>query len=303
MSMQGRVDALKQQFEQLFPGKWLTGNKRQRNLSTGIDAVDNGVTKGVARRRISEWCGPLSSGKTTLLRSAITHWCEQGLNVAYIDSEGKLYPADWSSVEKPGKGKFWIVRPEDQEKSQNNSANKDEVVPLISKRNILMQEALWSADQFVRSGAFDVVILDLGSSQLAKRKGLGMGYSAVPSRVYARLQRALEKSKAALIIVSDTVQANASIVESKRTKSESKNEIFPASLSNNWGCHARFVFNRGVAVRSEAGLNGVAMITPTIRLTAWRDGLAQEVEVSLGTTVPNRLFTHTQVPDRRTSKG
>lgn len=307
MSMQVRVEALKQQLEQLFPGKWLSSHKRPRNLSTGIEAIDAGVTRGIARKRISEWSGPLSSGKTTLLRSAIGHWCAEGLNVAYIDCEGKLYPADWASVgnaraaELPrvvpinsevasaGTGKFWIVRPED--KTEKN--NSDSIVPLVSRKNLLMQEAVWSADQFIRSSAFDVVILDLGSNEIGRRKSLGMGYCSVPSRIYARLQRSLDKSKAALIIVSDSM-VDLDADEQQQTA---------AAASNNWGCHARFTFNRSLAIRCESGLNGVAMIIPTVRLSAWRDGLSQEVEVQLGSSVPNRLFTHSQVPDRRTSKG
>lgn len=298
MGMQNRVEALKQQFEQLFPGKWMVSSKRHRNLTTGLEAIDTGITRGIARKRISEWSGPLSSGKTTLLRSAIMHWCSQGLNVAYIDCEGKLYPADWSSVEKPGKGKFWIVRPDESKKEKTDPS---EPVLLVSKKNIQMQEAIWSADQFIRSNAFDVVILDLGSNEIGRRHSLGMGYASVPSRVYARLQRALDTSKAALIMVSDTIVD--SYAASKTADKNARQNAVPDLNANNWGCHARFVFNRGLAVRCEAGLNGVAMISPTIRLHAWRDGLSQEVEVSLGSSVPNRLFTHTQVPDRRTSKG
>lgn len=323
MSMQVRVEALKQQLEQLFPGKWLSAHKRQRNLSTGLEAIDTGVTRGIARKRITEWSGSISSGKTTLLRSAIAHWCAEGLNVAYIDCEGKLYPADWASIgsgnnigrhdgtdvvnvteyrrlrsganevaaEPQTKGKFWIVRPEEKE-----AENSERIVPLVSKKNLFAQEAVWSADQFIRSNAFDVVILDLGSNDLSRRESLGMGYCPVPSRIYARLQRGLDKSKAALIIVSDTADA---LLDSNEAALKSAVQI----KASNWGCHARFLFNRGLAIRCESGLNGVAMITPTIRLNAWRDGLSQEVEVSLGSFVPNRLFTHTQVPDRRTSKG
>ena len=303
MSKQGRVEALKQQFEQLFPGKWLTNSRRHKNLTTGLDAIDNGITRGIARKRISEWSGPLSSGKTTLLRNAISHWCAQGLNVAYIDCEGKLYPADWASIEKPGKGKFWIVRPDEKHVRREKKSDASEPTMLVSKKNLMVQEATWSADQFIRSNAFDVVILDIGNNQFGQRKSLGMGYSSVPSRIYARLQRALDKSKAALIMVSDNISgleidAFDGAENNKNSAKFSKN-----APSNNWGCHARFVFNRGLAVRCEAGLNGVAMITPTIKLYAWRDGLTQEMEVSLGSTVPNRLFTHTQVPDRRTSKG
>lgn len=305
MSMQVRVEALKQQLENLFPGKWFSEQKRNRNIDTGLEAIDTGITRGIARKRITEWSGPLSSGKTTLLRNAVSHWCAQGLNVAYIDSEGKLYPADWAAIGSTTpsiqnnltvidvdsqKGKFWIVRPADLETKDEN------VLPLVSKKNMLVQEAIWSADQFVRSNAFDVVILDLGKNDLSQRN-LGMGYSSVPSRIYARLQRALDKSKAALIIVSDT--------DSFLDSEEQEIAVAPkqASGSNNWGCHARFVFNRGFAIRCESNLKGVAMIAPTVKLSAWRDGQSQEVEVNLGAAVPNRLFTHTPVPDRRTSKG
>ncbi len=288
MSMQVRVEALKQQLEQLFPGTCLSAKKGSRNsISTGIDGIDSGLSRGIARKRISEWSGPLSSGKTTLLRNAISHCCTQGLNVAYIDCQGKLYPADWASIEG---GKFWIIRPEEK----NEAGTKEtSVLPLVSRKNMYVQEALWSADQFIRSNAFDLVILDLGNNDLSKRKNLGMGYSSLPSKIYARLSRALAKSKAALLIVSDTeIPESENEPDSKRA----------ATASGNWGCHTRFLFNRGLAIRAESGLKGLAMIIPTVKLTVLRDGQLQEVEVSLGSSVPNRLFTHPQVPDRRTSK-
>ncbi len=303
MSMQARVEALKQQLENLFPGKWFSEQKRNRNINTGLVEIDNGITRGIARKKITEWNGPVSSGKTTLLRNAIINWCAQGLNVAYIDCEGKLYPADWSGIGSTAsigkenlsfvdvnfqKGKFWIVRPSEEE------AAPTDVIPLVSKKNVLVQEAIWSADQFIRSNAFDIVILDLGQNDLSKRNKLGMGYLSVPSRIYARFQRALDKSKAAFIVVADTESV---IVD------EQDAEVNQKQSQNNWGCHARFLFNRGLAVRCESSLKGVAMITPTVKLSAWRDGQSQEVEVNLGSAVPNRLFTHSAVPDRRTSKG
>jgi RecA/RadA recombinase len=298
MSMQVRVEALKQQFEQLFPGKWLTNHKRSRLLSTGLQAIDSGVTRGIARKRITQWSGPCSSGKRTLLRNAITHWCAGGLNVAYIDCEGKLYPADWASIESEGSGKFWIVRPEG-DKTGADSGDTG-IVPLISRKNLFVQEAIWSADQFVRSCAFDVVILDLGLNELGNKKSMGMGYCPVPGRVYARLQRALDKSKAALIIVSDRdlPAADDSALQSTQMHTHKQ-----AQDSSDWGCHARFLFKRGLATRFQSGLNGIAVIVPTIKLSAFRAGLSQEVEVNLGSSVPNRLFTHPQIPDRRASKG
>src|SRR3982750_1321817 len=107
MSMQARVSTLRKQFEQLFPGKWLSGNERTRNLQIGVPEIDQGISHGIARRRITEWIGSVSSGKTTLLRNAIANWCAAGLNVAYIDTEGRLLASDWAYIDQ-GLGKFWI---------------------------------------------------------------------------------------------------------------------------------------------------------------------------------------------------
>jgi RecA/RadA recombinase len=375
MSMQVRVAALKQKLEQLFPGKWLNPpEKSQRYVETGIPEIDNSVAGGVARKRITEWTGPLSSGKTSVLRSAVSYWCSRGLNVAYIDTEGRLYPADWAFVEQqwrrvnetagvgsgqtsrdrvnntrsgaasvtrkqevcnrkeslektqplaPGartpnlseKGKFWIVRPPEAA----TPAEEDGPLPLVSKKHLQVQEAVWSADQFIRSNAFDVVILDLGAIDINNRKSRGMAYTPPPWRIYARLQRALDRSKAALILVSDlaVVHTEAPAVESKpgttnlsstklsgtNNKSANASTAGTAEITNNWGCHARFTFNRGAKIEGRPGLNGVSLIVPLVRFSAWRNGMSQDLEVSLAASVPNRLFTHSQIPDRRSSKG
>jgi hypothetical protein len=277
MSMQARVSTLRKQFEQLFPGKWLSGNERTRNLQIGVPEIDHGISRGIARRRITEWIGSVSSGKTTLLRNAIANWCAAGLNVAYIDTEGRLLASDWAYIDQ-GLGKFWIVRPSD---ANTISAPSNSVVPLVSKRSLYSQEATWSADQFIRSNAFDVVILDFGAIDPSDQRRKGMSYSPVSSRMYARLQRSLDRSKAALIIVRD-----GQIVAS----------------GDSWGCYSRFSFDRGTAIKCEPGLAGVAMITPSIKCQVERDGMSQAVEVNFSSSVQNRLFTHPQAADRRTSK-
>lgn len=276
MSMQARVSNLRKQFEQLFPGKWLSGSERSRNLQTGVPEIDEGISRGIARRRITEWIGSVSSGKTTLLRNAISNWCAAGLNVAYIDTEGRLLASDWAYIDQVH-GKFWIVRPPDA----NTISASNAVVPLVSKRSLYTQEATWSADQFIRSNAFDVVILDLGAIDPSDQRRKGMSYSPVSSRMYARLQRSLDRSKAALVIVRDGQLS---------------------SPGDTWGCHSRFSFDFGTKITCEPGLAGVAMITPTLKCRVERDGMNQNVEVNLTSTVQNRIFTHPQAADRRTSK-
>jgi hypothetical protein len=281
MAIEARVSDLRKQLEHLFPGKWLRGDERTRNLQTGMPEFDTGISRGIARKRITEWVGTISSGKTSLLRAAITNWCAAGLNVAYIDTEGQLFAPDWAFVDDSSTtGKFWIVRPADKDTISLTQTNT--VVPLVSKRHLYVQEAIWSADQFIRSNAFDVVILDFGSADLGSNKKRGMVYTGIPGRTYARLQRSLDKSKAALIITRDTN---------------------PQTTSNEaWGCWARFNFDWSASVSCEEGLAGTVMITPSIRCHVVKDGMSQTVEVTRSGSIQNRLFTHPQVPDRRTSK-
>jgi hypothetical protein len=300
MNMQARVSNLKQQFEQLFPGNWLTANsERTRNLTTGLECIDLSLTRGIARRRITEWIGPLSSGKSTLLRAAIRHWCQSGLNVAYIDAEGKLLAADWADVDAGANaGKFWIVRPPDNKSAatagSGSTSSDEQVVPLISRKTLLVQEAIWSADQFIRSNAFDVVILDFGSANPTDSRKQGLAYSNVPSRVYARLQRSLDKSRSALMVVRD---ANLSSGENNAQQQQQQQQ-----QAEGWGCYARFQFDIGTAIRCEAGLGGVALIQPSFKFSVFKDGMTQSREVMLECSTANRLFTHPQVRDRRTSK-
>lgn len=138
--------------------------------------------------------------------------------------------------------------------------------PALRSATSMPNAHLYVASELVRSNNFDVVVLDLGS------------ISGLSSRVYARLQKSLARSRAALIVVRDGAPA-------------------PAG----WGCHTQLTFSWGKP-ELKAGLNGVAAIVPSIHCGIWRDGMTTNVEVVAGSHVSNRLFTHSPVPDRRTAK-
>jgi hypothetical protein len=133
----------------------------------------------------------------------------------------------------------------------------------------------------IRANAFDVVVLDLGASERTK---------PIHSRIYARLQNSLGKSKTALIILRDT-EAHAAHPCDAGYASQA-----------GWGSYARLNFNWGATFKNISGLMGTAMIVPSIQCNVVKDGLSQAGEVSFTFNVSNRLFTHSPVPDRRTSK-
>jgi RecA/RadA recombinase len=318
MSIQHSVAALKQRFENLFPGKWVNGDAKSSVLLTRIPAIDHGLTRGIARQRITEWCGPPSSGKSSILRALISNWCASGFNVAYVDSEDKLVASDWIFIEqgkcgaKPvvstkidhktqAPGKFWVIHhlsethndPLPPIASFNNRSNKNinasrqephslengsagahgAPLPYSTKRYKdppSRRNGLWAADELIRSNAFDVVVLDLGASEKSR---------PVQSRVYARLQNSLARSKAAFILLRDS-----------------------DVLSPGWGSYAQLDFRWGTTVNCTEGLHGTAMITPSINCSVLKDGQSQTTEVQISSHVSNCLFTHPHVPDRRTPK-
>jgi len=290
------VAVLKQQLEQLFPGKWLTGGDGDKILRTGIREIDSGIAAGFARRQISEWSGLSSSGKSTLLRGAVTYWCTGGLNVAYVDTFSRLVAADWAFVKegysgpvplnmvqrKNHSGEFFVVRVSENLAQPENSTLPTERASRqtnsnSSKKKDLRLEACWVVEQLVRSAVFDVIVFDMGES------------AYLSDRTYARLKRALERSKAALIILKDQ-QFKVSSPENRGT------------ASGGWGCHTNMQFKWSTPIQFENSLHGIAMITPAIQGLIARDGQTQNMEARLNTHVPNRLFTHPQIPDRRTAK-
>jgi hypothetical protein len=263
---QQSVTLLKEQFEQLFPGKWLVDSRTHKNIQTGIPEIDFGILHGLSRKRITEWTGAFSSGKTSVLRAIIARWCAANMQVVYVDTLDRLRPGDWAFVESgyagatplnmvPSPvgqpGKFWVVR--------NLKGLKFE------------QDALWSVEQLIRSAMFDVVILDLA------------GTLSISSKISARLQRSLERSRTALILLKDEDNTD--------------------TANSSWGCQSRFTFGWSSSnVHCEIGLSGVVSIIPSVKTALWKEGMTKNTEVNIQSHVSNCLFTHPQIPDRRTPK-
>lgn len=282
MSNRNSVAALKEQLETLFPGKLYSPANSKRSIATGLQQIDQGITHVLMRRRISEWVGSESSGKTTLLRQAIQHWCNTGLHVVYIDAQNRLVASDWAFVDKDSDQLLEPMQKTDRfglnrQNSLFESSQKRRNGKFLVVRNLKEQDVFWSAEQLVRSNIFDVVILDTSRS------------SSLNSRSYARLQRALDRSKSTFVLVTQTPSFNQNIKEQTWSNSS-------------WGCDSRFSYKWSGNVRCEIALNNVVAIQPDIGGSISRDGLNQNVEVSTKGNVANRLFTHPQIPDRRTPK-
>lgn len=261
------VAKLREELEQLFPGKWLSGGESPRALKSGIEHIDNTLAAGLIRRHLTEWVGGASSGKTTVLRSICANWCATGLSIIYVDTFDRLLASDWSEIGSPSN--FWVLR------SSRNGLNGQQINAGNSTKYDCVKNALWACEQLIRSRAFDVVIIDLADR------------GVITSNIYARLKRSLERSNASLIVLRDN---------------DSDDSLSSQSSSSGWGANSRVDFGFVTPIKIEHGVNGPVALVPTIRGSISKDGMSKSLEVSVAPYVANRLFTHSPVPDRRTPK-
>ncbi len=235
-----QVLALKQSLSERFPGLWLN----QENLAgaeisgfgqTGIEKIDACLSpRALNRQRVTHWIGPGSSGKTSLLRKAITKWCKANFNIVYIDTQGQLMAYDWAYINDNycRNNRLWFVRPEPGESKPLN-------------------HFVGVADLFLASRAFDIVIFDLGPSQKLSLLS------------YSRLQRSLQSSKSALLIVGSQAENHGNI-----------------HLAFSWDPFSQ-------------------LEAPQINCAITKNGLCENTEVAVSLDESNCLFTHPEICDRR----
>ena len=135
-------------------------------LPTGVEAVDRLLGGGLPRGKLSELCGPRSSGRTALALAALAAATGRGEAVALVDVGGSL------DVERAQAAGIALSR-------------------LLWMRADDAQVGLQAADVVLAAGGFPLVVLDVGEA---------------PPRIadagWMRLARAAEKAQAVVLLVS-----------------------------------------------------------------------------------------------------
>jgi recombination protein RecA len=153
-------------------------------ISTGSIGLDLALgVGGVPRGRVIEIYGPESSGKTTLSLTIIANAQKNGGNAVFIDAEHAL---DAAYAQKLG------VNLDDLHVSQPDTG----------------EEALEIADQLVRSGAVDIVVVDSVAALVPRAEIEGemgdshMGLQArLMSQALRKLTGSISKSKTTVIFI------------------------------------------------------------------------------------------------------
>ena len=138
-------------------------------LATGIPALDALLGGGLARGRLSELHGPLSSGRTSVALALLAQATEAGEVVAVVDGANAFHPASARSAGVRLDRVLWVRPPG-------------------------VGEAVRAGERLLQARGFAAVLLDAS-------RDAAMDWVALPAAVWQRLARAAAAGGAALIVV------------------------------------------------------------------------------------------------------
>lgn len=177
-------------------------------ISTGISQIDSFILGGLPRGAISEVFGPASSGRTSLMLSALAHATRHEEVCALVDTNNAFDPKSATQAELNCERLLWI-------RCANN-----------------LEHAFKATDLLLQGGGFGLVLLDLGDipANSAKR---------IISSWWYRFRRTLEPTPTALVVIAEEscVRSCASLALELRgeaclwSSSGSASAIFTKSLA------------------------------------------------------------------------
>ncbi len=176
------------QLREIAPG-FLKREDRGR-LSTGIPAIDGLTGGGIARGTLTEICGPVSSGRTSLLLALIGHATRQGECCAWIDAAGTFDPASAAEA----------------------GADLHRILWVNCRKNT--EHALKAVDLLTQGGGFGVVVLDLADTPEREARRISLAS-------WFRLRHAAERTGSALLVAETNIHArscSAVQIEMKRKR-------------------------------------------------------------------------------------
>jgi recombination protein RecA len=143
-------------------------------VSSGIAAMD-ALTGGLPRGCLTEICGPPSSGRTTLLLSALAAATRRGECCVVVDASDALDPQSVAAAGVELERLLWV-------RCGDNSPQTR------------LEQLLRAADLLLESGGFGLIALDFGDlpPQAARR---------IPLTTWFRFRRAVEHTSTVLLAV------------------------------------------------------------------------------------------------------
>lgn len=172
-------------------------------VSTGIPAID-ALTGGLPRGCLTEICGPASSGRTTLLLSALAAATCRGEFCVVVDANDALDPYSAAAAGVQLEKLLWVRCGEDSPQRQNdakkNNLHKNRIASSARiESQQRLEQVLRATDLLLDSGGFDsggfgLIVLDLGDlpPQAARY---------IPLTTWFRFRRTVEHTPTVLLAI------------------------------------------------------------------------------------------------------
>jgi recombination protein RecA len=170
-------------------------------VSSGIAAMD-ALTGGLPRGCLTEICGPVSSGRTTLLLSAVAAATRRGEFCALVDASDTLDPQSAAAAGIELERFLWVRCGEHSDHAGHRHPEHGRVERAYFEHGYVenghaeqsLEQLLRVADLLLESGGFGLIALDLGDlpPQTARR---------IPLTTWFRFCRAVEHTPTVLLAI------------------------------------------------------------------------------------------------------
>src|SRR5580698_1129427 len=189
-----RLSALPKLAE-VTPASRLTVRLAPQMVSSGVCETD-ALTGGLPRGCLTEVCGPISSGRTSLLLAVLAAATQRQEACALVDVSDAFDPLSAAMAAVNFESLLWVrcktnpsQRHGDTEKTHQKHKNINRL-----RMETPVEQGLRVTDLLLQSGGFGLVIIDLGDVPLKMAR-------RIPLTSWFRFQRAIEHTPTVLFIV------------------------------------------------------------------------------------------------------
>ena len=168
------------EFSGVFQGRELT--RKDGRLTCGIAPLDT-LIGGIARGRISEVTGPLSSGKTTVAAAFASAASRRGEVIGWVDVPGAFDPRSLEAAGADLARILWVSFEKKAPSSRSTFIYKER------ERRVELK----AAELLLEAGGFGLVVIDFGALRFPLSQSASL-----------RLARAAERSGAAVLALATT---------------------------------------------------------------------------------------------------
>jgi len=234
-------------------------------VSSGIREVD-ALTGGLPRGCLTEVCGAVSSGRTSLLMATLAAATRREEICALVDVCDALDPksADLAGVDF--EKLLWVrcgTKPPSPRRRRDTETTQKKHLSEMP-----VEQALRATDLLLQSGGFGLVVVDLSdvSIQLARR---------IPLTSWFRFQRAVEHTSTVLFVITPVPCARTCATLLLKVQAEKKLSAFSSQLLGKSLAHTQLLDGlqvQGELLRSRFERKPVQSVTTAFTTTAMLAG-------------------------------